>query len=279
MVVALDKDEKNTFGEDVEQSGGEGNSTMINEETVQTINSLGDLSRTLYDLEDAAERMADVYFKHGPKFEGDDDKETMRQVRKIIGETEQQSHALRDYLAILKATSVIRHTDAQPGQREVEQLGFGGYVGKRDDDGRDYIEFSIPYNWLASTSSFMFNIKKYQQLKNLSSATHEWHWMMEGVLKKMEQFAPFSLPIQHAKIDIVFFKPNLPLGDPDHFWYRPVIDALVQRGFISSDDAGSLQIHVAYEHDPKHPELRIILSELTENERPKKNIDTLKRIF
>ena len=95
MVIVLEKDEKNTFEEDVEQSVGEGNSTMINEETVQTINSLGDLSRTLYDLEGAAERMTDVYFKHGPKFEDDDDKETMRQVRKIIGETEQQSCAIR----------------------------------------------------------------------------------------------------------------------------------------------------------------------------------------
>lgn len=230
----------------------------INEEAVQTINSIGDVMRVLYELEGAAEKMVDVYLG-GSKFDGEDDLEVWRRIRQIVGETEFQTRSIRAYLSKLKATTIVRNTNAQPDQREIEKLGFCGFVSA------DSIEICVPYFWIASTSSFIFTIKRLRHFKNLTDATSEWHWMMEGVLKKLEPHVPFDLPIKHAEIDIVFFKPNLPLGDPDHFWYRPVIDAFVQRRFIMNDDASTLQIHVTYEHDSDHPELRIKLKKLPDD--------------
>ena len=178
----------------------------------------------------------------------------------------------------MKASFVIRSTDAQPGQREVEQLGFGGYVGK-DHDGRGFVEISIPFDWMTSTAKYIYYVKKFDKLNNLASATHEWHWVMEGVLKKLESRVPFTLPLQHARLDIGLFKPNAVLGDPDHFWYRPVVDAFVQRRFIMDDNTESLQIHVVYERSPNHPELRIRLTELSNDYHSVFHQDPLEIVF
>ncbi len=234
-------------------------SKKINPETVQTIESLGGLMRVLYELEGAAEQMVDFYFQNGVRFVGDDDLERMRQIRQSVGKVEHQARSIRAYLTRLKATEVTRSTSADPGQREVEQLGFHGYVGE------DYIEISVPYDWVTSTTAFIYMVKKYKQLNNLVQATHEWHWMIEGVLKKLEPHVPFDLPIKNAQVDIVVFKPNRTLGDPDHFWYRPVVDAFVQRRFIMNDDAESLKIYATYTRDRENPEVRIRLRKLPDD--------------
>lgn len=231
---------------------------------VPTLTSIGDVTLVLHQLEEYAEHIVDHYFEIGKEHHVNDDWEYLRLIREVVGDMEWESRALRAYLNRIMGDIIIRNTSPDPYTREVDRLGFEGFVGK-DDDGVDCIEFAIPYRWITASSAYIYSVKELKKLNNLTYATHVWHWVMEGALKKMEPHVPFTLPLQRAQMNIVVYKPGARLGDPDHFWYRPIVDTFVARQFISHDDARSLHIHVAYERDEEQPEIRIRLRKMPDN--------------
>ena len=240
----------------------------------QTIESVAELMLVLAELEAASEQMVDVYFQSNrSRAIEDTDRYRIHQIRQIVGDAERQARSIRAYLTRLTSTIITRNTNEDPGLREVERLGFEGYVGP------DSIELSVPYPWISCSSAFIYTVKKYPHWNSMTSATDVWHWVMEGALKKLEPFVPFKLPLEHAQIDIVMFKPRARVGDPDHFWYRPIVDAFKQRRFIVNDDAMSLQIRVGYKHDANHPEVRIRLGNPPENRGIDVRNEGLKKVF
>lgn len=244
------------------------------EDVIEAIESIADLMMVLAELEAASEQMVDIYFQNNPyRSEDGDDRYRIQQVRQIVGDVERKARSIRAYLARLESSVVIRNTHEEPELREVNHLGFKGYVGS------NYIELSIPYTWISISSAFIYTAKKFPYWDSSTSATDVWHWVMEGILKKLEPHVPFQLPLEGAKIEIVMFKPRARLGDPDHFWYRPIVDAFVQRRFIVNDDAQSLDISVAYAYDPQSPEVRIRLVPVSENHQLNVRAKNLTRVF
>lgn len=244
------------------------------QDVTETIESISDVMLMLSELEAATEQMVDVYFQNSPyRSESGDDRYRISQIRQIVGNVERQARSIRAYLGRLYSSIVIRNTNEEPGMREVDRLGFKGYV---DSNG---IEISIPYSWISASSAFIYTVKKFPYWNSSTSELDVWHWVMEGVLKKLEPYVPFTLPLQRADIEIVMFKPRARLGDPDHFWYRPIIDTFVQRRFILNDNAQNLHISVSYAHDPANPEVRIRLVPSSESYQNKVRDTRLKRVF
>lgn len=243
------------------------------QDVTDAIESIADIMVLLAELEAASEQMVDVYFQKNTTNSTDDDQIRLGRVRRIVGDVERQARSIRSYLTRLYATVVMRNTIDTTGSRNLERLGFEGYIGQKS------VEISIPYHWISVSSAFIYTLKKYPQWNSLTSATDVWHWVMEEVLRRLEPHVPFELPLERADIEIVMFKPRSRLGDPDHFWYRSIIDTFVQKRFIVNDDAQSLHISVGYEHDPDHPELRIRLTELGKSYQAGVREESLQRIF
>lgn len=221
------------------------------EDLSETIMSIGEIATLLYDLEGASETMVDWYFQHrGP---GVDDKEVLKRIRYEVGELEFHAKSLRIYLTRLQSTIMVHNFPAMVNEKTLEDMGFAGYV-----DG-EAIEIAIPYSFVTSTATFLFFIKRFEKLKNLMQNTSMWHMVMRMILEKLKPHAPFKLPLKHASLEIVVFKPQKMLGDPDHFWLRPVIDAFVNNRFILNDDAMSLDIYTTYQTDKEKPEIRLRL--------------------
>ena len=229
----------------------------VQDEVIQTIDSIADLNRLLAEIEAAGELMVDYYMQfYGPEVENI--RKRHERMRNVIGGVQQEALAIRSYLTRLQATTVVRDLGLPMDVDTLKKLGFAAYV---DAEG---VEVSMPFDWLASSSSFLFRSKIRRQWEGLAQVSGMWHSVFYDILEHVKPSIPFEMPIKKAQIDIVLFKPVNNLGDPDHFWMRPVIDSFVHNRVILSDHAHNVHIHVGYEHDPNHPELRIRVSPLKE---------------
>lgn len=230
----------------------------VQDEVIQTIDSIADLNRLLAEIEAAGELMVDYYMQTGP--EEENTRRRYENVRKSVGDAQHRAKSLRAYLSRLQSTIVLRDLIPKTDIDALRKLGFAGYV---DEEG---VEVSIPFNWLAASSSFIFRAKERKEWEGLSNVAGMWHTIMSDVLTYLKPHIPFQMPLKKAQIDIVLYKPVNNLGDPDHFWMRPVIDSFVNNRVILSDHANNVHLHVGYEHDSSHPELRIRVSPLPDND-------------
>ena len=159
----------------------------------------------------------------------------------FITSLEQKVRALREVTNDLWATDMIAH------KRTYTELGIQAFVG----DG--YLEMEFPYSMIAKSNMFRLFTKRIASVGSLISVTTAWHYLMDQIVHAYGRVLPFSTPLMQATVDVTILTPDRRQRDPDHFWYRPLQDGLVQAGLLSNDTTGHVDLSFHYGSDKKSP--------------------------
>lgn len=210
------------------------------------------LSKELMDIEVLLQKVRELDVAEYYFFERSDQVlfDALRAIRyRNSEEIAKKTRQLRD-----KANSVLAHQlmrDINDQFLAVDDLKYKAYRGS------DYIEIGIPY--LENTKSTLFLVR-HNELKNVDSldaVTYLWKIIMGMVLKKYSSNLPFERPLAKVTIRITTFYNNSRIPDPDHFWYRPVIDSFKENLWLTDDSSANLTVVNKYIYDSKSPEIRI----------------------
>jgi hypothetical protein len=232
------------------------NKGQIDFHSLGIVSLMADIMQILGDLESQSENFVGAYFEWMRQHEmfaceQEPERVTLVRAREIVGELETKTRKLRDYVSRLNADLIYHGLD--DGKYDVSRLGFEGYVG------HDAIELSIPFYWAYFSSRFLFQPMNSAHWRNLRTNVDVWHYVMTLALNKMAPYYPFERPMRKAKVTIRVFFPTKRFGDPDHFWFRPVLDSLVQNAWICNDSAGSIRVETRYYFSRENPEIRIMV--------------------
>lgn len=248
----------------VQQSFNEHREIFFNEKanfnfySLSIVHMLSDLMSLLGDLESQSENFVWVYFdwireKQIGEPRQEAQTETVARVRKMIGELEAQTRELREHLARLNSTLVC--TGLDEGNFSLEDLGFEGYVGK------NAFELVIPYDWIYFSTKHIFQPKYIAQWKHLRTSWNLWYIAIGEALMKMKNVYTGKRPMRRAKITIQIYFPTSHLRDPDHFWFRPVLDSFVQNAWLLNDSSDCVRIETRYYFNREHPMCKISVHE------------------
>lgn len=166
----------------------------------------------------------------------------------VLEKVEQQTRDLRLVTNGLWSAQVTSHSYS------FEDLGIRAYSG----DG--YIEIEFPYELVTKTTMFRVFSKRLAAVPSLVNVSTAWHFLMQQVLAGYSSF-PFHAPIQRAQVRVTILAPDRRLRDPDHFWFRPILDSLTYARVLIDDNFDRLRLSFEYGWDRVVPAVILQVSE------------------
>lgn len=165
-----------------------------------------------------------------------------------LEQLERQTRDLRLVTNGLWSTQVTSHSYS------FEDLGIQAYSGT------GYIEIEFPYELVTKTTMFRVFSKRLAAVPSLTNVSTAWHFLMQQVLNSYASF-PFQTPLQQAQVRVTILAPDRRLRDPDHFWFRPILDSLTYARVLIDDNFDRLRLSFAYGWDKLSPAVILQVSE------------------
>ncbi|SFU95438.1 hypothetical protein [Alicyclobacillus macrosporangiidus] len=154
---------------------------------------------------------------------------------------------LRDALNRIIATSIVRGIE----ENAKTPLDFGITV--------DWLEngFTIhmPYSMVSMSDWFLVRSKRISGLQSLNTVRDAWGSLIRSL--ERERPAHMKSPFWRVAVRVDIFVEHPEPLDPDHFWIRPILDALVNRRFLVDDDAEHIIFMLHYHMRQEAPRVSI----------------------
>jgi len=149
-----------------------------------------------------------------------------------IGEIEMKLRGIRDSIARMVAESLVT------GLREHGRTASDYGVIVTANETKNGFTIEVPYDMISMSDLFMVRSKRISGLSNLCSVRDSWCSLIGHAVSDLQRTDQY--PMLRAEVHVLIeITHPLPL-DPDHFWVRPIIDALVENGILVHDDANHI---------------------------------------
>lgn len=201
--------------------------SMEKEKQLKTFEILNEISKTAMLLENAVLDVADI--------------EDMS--AQFCNEAER---VLRDLRYIANAITATHTLNKELTRAELEEIGVIASVGD------SYIEIELPYDVVTKSAKYHVLSKKVVSSAMISNIRREWRSVMRRTIYEMGKL-PFGTPLQIADISVFVLSPTKRERDPDHFWFRPLLDALVSSGVLIEDYSSNVNLTFHYGLNKENP--------------------------
>ncbi|WP_067936812.1 hypothetical protein [Alicyclobacillus kakegawensis] len=162
---------------------------------------------------------------------------------------------LRDSLNRIIATSLVRRIEEKVNSPE----DFGITV----DWLKNGFVITLPYSMISMSDLYLMRSKRISNLTGLNTVWNAWGTIIRSV--QSQRPVPTEM-IWRATVRVdIFVEHRVPL-DPDHFWIRPILDALVNQRFLADDDAEHIIFMLHYHLRSKNPRVTISIQSLDNQE-------------
>ena len=122
----------------------------------------------------------------------------------------------------------------------------------------------MPYAMVGMSSLFLLRSKRLSKLESLNSVWHAWGAMIRAILKNRPTTATIFFPLASVQVDI-YVEHRIPL-DPDEFWVRPILDALVSNSLLVDDDANNIIFMMHYHMQHENPRVTLSITSIEPQE-------------
>lgn len=158
----------------------------------------------------------------------------------VLEKVEQQTRDLR------LLTNGLWSVQVTSNSYDFNDLGIQAYSGP------GYIEIEYPYHLVTKTTMFRVFSKRLATVPSLVNVSTAWHYLMQQVLAGYSSF-PFRAPLEQAQVHVTILAPDRRLRDPDHFWFRPILDSLTYARVLIDDNFDRVQLSFSYGWDKLSP--------------------------
>ncbi len=155
----------------------------------------------------------------------------------LLEQIEMKLRGLRESANRMWATSVEKKI-----MRDLKQAKDYGVEVQFIDGG---LSFRLPYQMACLSDLFVLRSKKLSGLSSLTSVRRFWSLLVESALRTVD-VTSLEGPFWAADVDVTIRIVHARPLDPDHFWIRPILDALVQQNIFVNDDALRMNFSLTY---------------------------------
>ncbi|MCF8568238.1 hypothetical protein LLE49_26300 [Alicyclobacillus tolerans] len=170
--------------------------------------------------------------------------------QQVFEDMEHELRGLRDSMGKIVANSMVIGI-YEEGYRPQD---YGLVVTERSD--RHGFTIEIPYEMMAMSDLFMLRSKKIAKLSSLFTVRQAWMTLISNAVagfKTIDSIYPLHRSHVHVTVQTYNRRPL----DPDHFWFRPILDGLVESGIIVNDDAESVIFMHEYKFKKDHSSVHL----------------------
>ncbi|MFD1674870.1 hypothetical protein [Alicyclobacillus fodiniaquatilis] len=140
-------------------------------------------------------------------------------------------------------------------------------IGVKARIGEDYLEIELPYEVITMSVKFRLLSKKMPIKAGYSNINRHWRTLMRQVIREINGL-PFEAPLSFADVSVIVLMPNTSERDPDHFWFRPILDSLVAGQLLEDDYTKNVNLKFFYKVDKENPGVIIQVRQGSESEFP-----------
>lgn len=153
---------------------------------------------------------------------------------------------LRDLRYMANVVTATHTLNRELSIAEFNEMGIIASFGQK------YIEIELPYTVVTKTSMLHVMSKQIRSIQRLSNINMAWRAVMRRVVYELGTL-PFDTPLKIADVDVTVLCPTKQERDPDHFWFRPLLDSLVSSRVLEDDFSSNVNLTFHYGLDRENP--------------------------